>query len=131
MLMPAAVFVLLILGAIAFDYAHLFLAKRELTSTVEAAAQDAVTDGVDQAAVRRGEGYVLDPTRVVLSVTRSVSTHSADLHFIGDPRIDLVSPTEVRITVTATIEYVFTRAVPGVRHSETVTVSATAEARNG
>src|SRR5437868_1132493 len=53
MLMPAAVFVLLILGGIAFDYAHLFLAKRELSSTVEAAVQNAVTDGVDQAAVRR------------------------------------------------------------------------------
>ena len=31
MLMPAAVLVLLVLGGITFDYAHLYLAKRELT----------------------------------------------------------------------------------------------------
>lgn len=130
MLMPAGVLVLLILGGLAFDYAHLFLAKQELRSVAEAAANDAVTHGVDHAAVRRGDGYLLDPRRVVDSVRASVADHSPDLHFIGDPQVDLVSPTEVRVTITASIDYVFTRAVPGTPGSATVTVTATADARN-
>jgi Flp pilus assembly protein TadG len=130
MLMPAAVLVLLMLGGIAFDYAHLFLAKRELSSVVEAAANDAVTHGVDQAAVRRGDGFVLDPARVVDSVVASVADHSPELHFIGDPRVEIISPTEVRVTITASIDYVFTRAVPGAPGSATVTVVATADARS-
>jgi Flp pilus assembly protein TadG len=130
MLMPAAVLVLLMLGGIAFDYAHLFLAKRELSSVAEAAANDAVTHGVDQASVRRGAGFVLDPNRVVDSVAASVADHSPDLHFIGDPQIEMLSSTEVRVTITASIDYVFTRAVPGAPGAATVTVTATASARN-
>lgn len=130
MLMPAAVLVLLILGGIAFDYAHLYLARRELSTLAEAAANDAVTHGVDQAAVRRGDGFVLDPDRVVDSVLASVATHSPDLHLVGDPTVQLVSPTEVRVTITARIDYVFTRAVPGAADDATVTVTATADARN-
>jgi hypothetical protein len=112
-------------------YAHLFLAKRELSSVAEAAANDAVTHGVDQAAVRRGDGYVLDPALVEDSVAASVAVHSPALHFIGNPQVELLSPTEVRVTITASIDYVFTRAVPGAPGSATVTVSATADARNG
>jgi Flp pilus assembly protein TadG len=130
MLMPAAVLVLLVLGGIAFDFAHLFLAKRELTSVAEAAANNAVTHGVDQAAVRKGDGYVLDPDRVIESVAASVADHSPELHFIGDPQVEILSPTEVRVTITASIDYVFTRAVPGTPGSATVTVTATADARN-
>ena len=130
MLMPAAVLVLLMLGGIAFDYAHLFLAKRELSSVAEAAANDAVTHGVDQASVRRGDGFALDAALVVDSVAASVADHSPDLHFIGDPQVEMLSPTEVRVTITASIDYVFTRAVPGVAKAATVTVTATADARN-
>ncbi|MEY2430843.1 MAG: hypothetical protein QOC92_568 [Acidimicrobiaceae bacterium] len=131
MLMPAAVLVLLMLGGIAFDYAHLYLAKRELSTVAEAAANDAVTHGVDQAAVRRGAGYVLDPALVVDSVTASVATHSPELHFIGAPQVEIVSPTQVRVTIVASIDYVFTRAIPGTPGSETVRVTAIAEARTG
>jgi Flp pilus assembly protein TadG len=130
MLMPAAVLVLLMLGGIAFDYAHLYLGKRELTSLAEAAANDAVTYGVDAAAVRRGDGYVLDPDLVTRSVDASVATHARDLHLIGEPEVELVSPTTVEVRLTARVDYVFTRAIPGVRQSETVRVVARADARN-
>lgn len=130
MLMPAAVLVLFMLGGIAFDYGHLFLAKRELSSLAEAAANDAVTHGVDQAAVRRGDGYVLDPALVVDSVNAAVADHSPALHLLGDPQVEFLSPTEVRVTITASIEYVFTRVARGAKDSEVVTVTATADARN-
>ena len=130
MLMPAAVLVLLVLGGIAFDFAHLYLARRELSSVAESAANDAVTYGVDQAAVRRGDGYVLDPALVARSVAASTAVHPRDVHFIGDPLVELLSPTAVRVTITARVDYVFTRAVPGAQKSETVTVRATADARS-
>jgi hypothetical protein len=130
MLMPAAVLVLLMLGGIAFDFAHLYLAKRELTSIVESAANDAVTFGAEPAAIRRGDGYVLDPDRVMQSVEASLALHASDVQLIGDPTVELVSPTSVQVTVTARIDYVFTKAIPGARTSETVRVTARAEARS-
>src|SRR5205085_9323567 len=120
----------LMLGGIAFDFAHLYLAKRELTAVAESAANDAVTYGADPAAVRRGNGYVLDPGRVMQSVEASLATHASDLQLVGDPAVELVSPTVVQVTVTARIEYVFTKAIPGARTSETVRVTARAEARS-
>lgn len=131
MLMPAAVLVLLVLAGIAFDYAHLFLAKRELSSVAEAAANDAVTFGVDQASVRTGHGYVLDERLVEQSVAASLATSARDLRLVGEPTIELLSPSTVRIRLTATIDYVFTRAFPGARTSEVVTVEAVAAARSG
>ena len=129
MLMPAAVLVLIMLAAIAFDYSHLYLAKRDLTSLADAAANNAVTYGVDQASIRRGDGYVLDPDLVERSVVASIGVHSRDLHLVGEPLVELVTPTEVRITLVARIDYVFTRAVPGARDSETVRVTSIADAR--
>ena len=130
MLMPAAVLVLIVLGGIAFDYAHLYLAKRELSSLAESAANDAVTFAADEAAVRRGDGYVLDPALVARSVGASTAHRAADLHLVGQPTVQLLSTTAVRVTITARIDYVFTKAIPGARTSETVTVSATADAQS-
>jgi Flp pilus assembly protein TadG len=129
MMMPAAVLVLLILGGIAFDYAHLYLAKRELVALAEGAANDAVTFGADPASVRRGEGFVLDEARIIESVRSSLAVHSPALHLIDEPDVVLETPTRVRVTLRATIDYVFTRAVPGARDAETVTVTATADVR--
>src|SRR3954449_13306666 len=123
MLMPAAVLILVILGGITFDYAHLYLAKRELTSLAEGAANDAVTYGLDQASVHRGDGYALDPERVTAAVDASISTHSADLHLEGPPKVVMLGPTEVRVTITARIDYVFARALPAASDGETVTVT--------
>lgn len=131
MLMPAALLVLFVLGAIAFDYAHLFLAKRELSAVAEAAANDAVTFGIDPASVRRGDGVVLTEERVVQSVLASVALRSPELHLLGEPEVRFESATEVRVTLRASIDFVFTKAIPGAKDAETVTVTAVADARNG
>jgi Flp pilus assembly protein TadG len=101
MLMPAAVLVLFILGAITFDYAHLYLAKRELQAAAESAANDAVTFGVDQAAVRRGRGIDLDDQLVVQAVEASLAAHGAGLHLVAPPDVERVGATQVRVTVAA------------------------------
>jgi len=129
MLMPAAVLVFIMLAAIAFDYSHLYLAKRDLASLADAATNNAVTYGVDQASIRRGDGYALDPDVVEQSVLASIAVHSPDLHLIGEPTVELVTPTEARVTLTARIDFVFTRAIPGASDSETVRVTSVADAR--
>jgi len=130
MLMPAAVLVLIMLAGIAFDFSHLYLAKRDLASLADAAANNAVTHGVDEASIRRGDGFALDPELVEQSVVASIAVHSPDLHLIGDPSVELIGPTKVRVTLVARIDYVFTRAVPGANDSETVRVTSVADARS-
>ena len=126
MLMPAAVLVLLVLGAITFDYAHLYLEKQDLQATAESAANDAVTFGVDQAALRRGEGVHLDPDAVVRSVEASLAVHATGLHLVAPPQVDMPDPTTVRVTLTGRVDYVFVPAVPGASHSAVVHASASA-----
>lgn len=128
MLMPAAVMVLLVLGAITFDYAHLYLAKRDLQSAAEASANDAITFGIDQAAVRRGEGVRVDEDALRRAVDASLALHAAQLHLVGAPDIELIGPSEVRVTVTGRVDFVFVPAMPGAAHSELVHATAVATA---
>ena len=50
-LVPAALLVLLVLAAIAVDSASEYLARRELAAAADAAANDAATFGLDEAAL--------------------------------------------------------------------------------
>ena len=63
MLMPAAVLIVMVLGAIAVDLTAVRLGQRELIAAAGDAANDAVTVGLDEAALRSGQGYRLDPDR--------------------------------------------------------------------
>jgi len=126
MLMPAAVLVLFILGAITFDFAHLYLAKRELQAAAESAANDAITFGVDQAAVRRGDGVRLDDAMVVRAVEASLAAHGAGLHLVAPPTVEAIGPSEVRVTVAGQVDFAFVGAVPGVARSEIVRATASA-----
>jgi Flp pilus assembly protein TadG len=128
MLMPAAVVVLLVLGAITFDFAHLYLAKRELQTAAESAANDAVTFGVDQAAVRRGDGVRLDESSVLQAVELSIAAHGNELHLVSAPRVEIVGAGEIRVDLTARVDFVFAPAVPGSPHNSIVHASATATA---
>src|SRR3954452_25010937 len=100
MLMPAAVLVLLILGAITFDYAHLYLAKRDLQAAAESAANDAITFGIDQAAIRRGHGVRLDDQSALRAVDISLAAHGAELHLVDRPHVERIGATQVRVSVT-------------------------------
>jgi len=126
MLMPAAVVVLLILSAITFDYAHLYLAKRELQAAAESAANDAVTFGIDSAAVRRGLGAHLDDRLVLQAVDASIGAHGVGLHLIAPPDVERVGATQVRVTVAGRVDFAFVGVVPGVARSSVVHASALA-----
>ena len=127
MLVPAAFLVLLVLAAITFDYSHLYLAERELLAVAEAAAQDAVTYGIDQAALRAGGGTHLDQSRVDDAVAQALAAHGHDLRIVT-VRGDVVDDREVVVTLTATIDYIFVGAVPGAPKRATITVRASADA---
>lgn len=129
MLMPAAIIVLFVLGAIAFDFAHLHTATHELQSAAEAAAQDAVTDGIDPAGVHRDGSVVLDPLRVQRSVELVIATQATELHLVAPPEVEIVGPQQVRVTLTARIAYVFAPSLPGVPRDAVVRASATASVR--
>ena len=118
MLMPAAVLIVVLLGSMAVDFAVVFLAQRELGAAAAAAANDAATYGIDEAAYRRGEGYRFDAARVDIAVR-------AVLRARGLCGVDVATTVEatgatVTVRMTRTVAYVFAKAVPGVDHETAV-----------
>lgn len=87
-LFPVGFLIVILLGAIAVDLGNVWLQQRRLADAADAAANDAASWGIDQAALRTDGELVLDPERVRRSVEASVA--GQDL------------PAEVRIT-TVTI----------------------------
>ena len=130
MLMPAAVLVMIVLGAIAVDSAVVFLAQRELANVAAGAANDAATRAIDESAFYERGQVVLDveaARRVALESLRRrgpryVDTSSAQV------AVGSGAPT-VTVRVEASVDYVFAKALPGVRHSATVRAAATATAQ--
>lgn len=123
LLMPAAVLVVMVLGAIAVDAAVAFLAERDLAAAAAAAANDAATAALDEDALRRGAGYRLDPALVEDAVARALTARGVD------PGTDVavaVDGTEVRVTLAGRAELVFSPSIPGA--PDTVAVEATASA---
>jgi hypothetical protein len=88
-----------------------------------------VTYAVDQAALRAGEGYRLDPGLVEVAVEQSLAAHGISGVSVDPPIVELLTPTTVRVTLTGSVEHVFAKAIPGVPHRARVRATAIAEAR--
>lgn len=122
MLMPAAVLIVILLGALAIDRAVVFGAQRELINTAQSAANDAVTLGIDIDAVRVDGTLRYDRGRIDAAIQRSVAGDDAIV--VAGWEIDgdhLVVRLEKRV------EYVFSKGVPG--GADGTVVRATARAR--
>lgn len=127
MLMPAAVLILIILGSIAVDSAIAFLGQRELNSFVTEAADRAAAAAVAPASFYQGGRVVIDP-RQAQDIAAELQAHlGAGLH---DVRVNLTTdgPT-VQVRAVGIVDSVFSRAIPGARHSWEVHATATATAR--
>jgi hypothetical protein len=136
MLVPAAVLVVVILGAIAVDSAVAFLGQREIANAAAAGANDAATAAIsDTRFYRGGDGHapgalVLDLARaravagraVAARAPRGVHLDAIDVSVAGD---------RVCVTVRARVPFVFARALPMVGHHAAVTGQATAIAVSG
>ena len=110
MLMPAAVLVVMVLGAIAVDQSIVYTRQRELVAAAEAAANDAAGYGLDRDAF-------YDRNEVVFDLARA---RAAALAALRARRIDALagcrSSPEVprsRCSLRAEVEYVFAGAIPG------------------
>ena len=128
MLMPAAVVVMLVLGAICVDLAVVHLATRNLSDVAASAANDAVTFGLDQALLRTSGDYTLDDARVNKAVWHSLDAHRLGAK-VADPLIELGPATDqVTVTLEMRVDYLFAKALPGANGGTTVRARATATA---
>ena len=133
MLMPAAVLILVILGAIAVDSAVVFLAERELANATAAAANDAATAAVSDAAFYGAGEVTIDPAQAQQVAVDALRLRLPEggpvgaISLTGDPEV-LVSGRQVCVTARATVRHIFARAIPGVAREAHVSARSTATA---
>ena len=133
MLMPAAVLIVLLLGAIAVDLTVVHLRQRAAINAVSSAANDAVTFGLDEGALRRGDGYQLDSDRVSRAVVQSLESQGFVRDLVGPPEVIESEPGRITVVVHVRVSYVFAKSLPHGPQGTQVTARATAsvEQRSG
>lgn len=128
-LMPAAFLVFLVLGALAVDAAVVFLAQRQLANAAVAAANDAA------AAVDVERFYGDGSLRLLPAQAQRVAEESVgrvDLDHLDDVSATVsVSDDEVQVTIRASVDHIFSGAVPGGAERAEVAATAVADAERG
>ena len=140
LLVPAGVLVLVILGAIAVDFAVAFLGQRELSGLASAVANDTATAALSDERFYRGAGgpgdrigpgrIEIDPAEarrlareaVVRRAPRGLSNIVVETRAEG-PR--------VCVRLRGDVDYVFAKAIPGAADGTTVEGTAVATAVEG
>jgi len=122
MLMPAAVLIVLLLGAIAVDSAIVYLRQREAYNVAFDAANDAAGAGFDLATAREEGDIVYDPDRVEALARQAVEAAGID-----DVQLVAARPDGdgVVVTVAVTVRHLFVQAF-GDPARDTVTIDARA-----
>jgi hypothetical protein len=128
---PAGLLVVVALAAIAVDLARLHLVDRAVEDAAAAAANDAVTVGLDEAAFRTGAGYQLDPRRAAQAASATVAGHR--IEGVRDITVAtrLVDDRAVEVQVEGSVPLGFARVLPLAPAAATVAgrAQATAELR--
>jgi Flp pilus assembly protein TadG len=132
MLAPAGLLVLLLLASVSVDSAIAFLARRQLENAVAAAANDVATVAIPQAdvagdsdgSVQDGSLAKPDPQRARHIAAQSVMHPYSGGLTATDVAVELDGQ-DVTVTATGSVDYIFAKAIPGVRHSTTVRARAT------
>ena len=107
MLMPAAVLIVLLLGAIAVDSAIVYLGQRQAYNVAFDAANDAAGAGLDAAIARESGDIVYSPARVEVLAAEAVDAASiSDLRLVS---VD-IDGDEVVVTVEIDIDHLFIQA---------------------
>ena len=129
MLMPAAVLIFLVLGAICVDFGGAYLAQRELSNAAAAAANDAASQAIDLPYF-----YETGEVRLLESVARRIAERSVEakgLDRLDAHVVDVVisaDGTRVQVVVAGRSSYLFAIAVPGGRDHVDIETSSEAEA---
>lgn len=129
MLMPAAILIVIILGAIAVDMSVVYMGQRELVGAAGAAANDAVTVGVDEQVLRTRGIYIVDGPSARRAVDESLAASRMDERLSTPPVVTVEADGTVRVELVMEVRYVFARALPGGRRHRTVHATASASAR--
>ena len=127
LLYPAGVMVLMVLASISVDLSAIRLARQELDSTVQVAADDAA-GMVDESSLRSGDRLVIDLDRARRLVEGEMAL--ADTACVSIPTVTVdLGPRPGTVTVTARCEvaHIFGRALPGVPRTEPIVASAVGE----
>jgi hypothetical protein len=127
MLMPAAILVVMVLGAIAVDLTAVRLGQRELVAAAGDAANDAVTVGLDEAALRRGAGYRIDPGRAEDAVLASLAAKGILDDLDEPPTVIVLGPDSVEVQLARRVPHIFAKALPGAPDDELVRATVTAQ----
>lgn len=124
MLLPAGVLIVLLLGSIALDLAHVHLAHQSAQNTLSGVANDAV-GMLAEDSYRDGDGYRLDRRAVDELVTQRLTDAQLPGTLVGPVAL---STTDTTVELVARIEvpYLFASGMPGVADGAVVTVRATA-----
>ena len=124
-LMPAAVLVMLVLGAVTVDLSARFLAQRQAIAAAEGAANDAAAAGVDLGDLDRTGPLTLDEANVRRIALRSIAAQGVTSEGVPPPRVELLDQVTVQVTLWVRPVGVFGPVV-GVIEPEVLQVSATA-----
>lgn len=130
MLMPAAVLIVLLLGAIAVDSAIVYLGQRQAYNVAFDAANDAAGAGIDADLARSSGALVLDPVRVTEVASDAVAASSVR----GVRLVDVAVEPDgvVAVTVEVRVEHLFVQAFGDDGHDTLrITARAGAEVRGG
>ena len=124
MLMPAAVLIVVMLGAIAVDRAVVFGAQRDLVASAQAAADNGASLGVDLDRLRADGEIEPDLAAIDQAIALAATTFepgtSVSWYLQGD---------DVVVELERTVDLVFAPGVPGAAPTEPVRARATAELR--
>lgn len=124
MLMPAAVLIMIVLGALAVDRAIVFGAQRELVSTAQSAANDAAGLGVDIDRLRVNGRVEVDPEAIDDAVGLATASIDPGTSVTWELRGDVVV-----VRLERDVRLVFAPGIPGAAGTQHVVAVGTAELR--
>ena len=132
-LMPAAVMIVIVLGAIAVDGSLAFLAERQVSNLAASVANDAATQGIAVERFYEDGTLLLDDALVEAVADAALVQATESLGHLDDLTIDVVvlSADTVEVTVRARTKTLFSRALPAAVEHREVGAAARAVARRG
>jgi Flp pilus assembly protein TadG len=127
LLLPAAVLIFLVLGALCVDYGSVYVAQRELSDAAAAAANDAATRALDLSSLYGGGEVHLVPGLAEEVARQSLAAKGLDRLEASVEGIE-VTGTTVTVRVRGRAHFLFAKAVPGGSDGMDLVTAATAEA---
>ena len=129
LLFPAALLVVLVLGAVAVDTSLVFLGQRQLANATAAAANDAAGAALADTSFYRRGAVSLDPLAARELATRQVQTAVANQRRLHDVTVEVdATGDRVRVHAEASVDHLFSAMVPGAARRTNVSATTTARA---